>query len=176
MRSTWRCYIEIGEDEVVTHATNAVAFAQCGILTVEELVTESNYCDALTSVTENLRTREHEDVVVGVTCNGGLERRLKRNRLVGAEIHAHVGMIFKHYHVIFVSHIANYLQFLVSQAYPWWVIGVRINDGHNITLRAILFELVTEFCTTEFINVELLMLYALNLSLHHMGSKTRVHI
>ena len=110
--------------------------------------------DALAGVAEYLRTGDHQDVVVRVPGHGGLVGRIERASQGFAEVHAKVGEVFDDDGVVSGSQLADRTQLILGEAYPRRIVGVRIDDGGDVALCEVAFQLWAQFFGAVFIDVE----------------------
>ena len=68
-----------------------------------QLVGDRCYTDALSRVTESFRTGDLHDVIIRVTGDGCLIRRLERTAQVFAEIHGEVSEVLDDDYIVFVG-------------------------------------------------------------------------
>ena len=91
---------------------------------------------------------------------------LKGLRQVLTEVHGEVGQVFHDDGVIFCGQFANGFQFLLCQANPCRVVGIRVDDGTYIALSQIALQLVAELVAAVVVHVEGLVFHSLHLQLH----------
>ena len=149
-----RSGVEDAEHIGVAQTRHAVAFEQGGVVAPVEFVGDCGYGDALTGVAEDLRTREHQDVVVRVAGDGGLERRLAGAAQLFAEVHAEVGEVLHDDRVVLRRQPADDLQFLFREADPRRVVRVGVDDRRDVALAQIAFELLAQLLGAVVVDVE----------------------
>ena len=111
-----------GIDGAVDHGAAQARIAEVGDevreLAGTELVGDGQHGDTLTGVAECLGSGDHQCVIVGVFANSRLERRHAGFGDIATEVHAEVGEVFNHAHIVLGGQFADGTQFLVGEANP----------------------------------------------------------
>ena len=108
---------------------------------MEQHVGNTRHTDAFASIAESLTSADEQDIIIGISGNGYLVRRLKRRAQILAEIHGEICQILHHDHIVLGGQFAYYLQFFFTQADPRWIVGVAIDDGADVALFQIALQL-----------------------------------
>ena len=111
-------------------------------------------------ITENFRSRQHDDVIVGVSGYGRRVGRFEGLSHILAEIHAEVGEIFENDDIVFCCQFADNFQFAFFQTYPCRIIGIGIDNGSDMAFFEKRFQLVPQVVSPEMIDVELFPLHS----------------
>ena len=120
-----------------------VASRQVVVMTMEQLVTDASHSDALSSITECLGTTDEDDVVVRVVSHRWLIRRFESLAEILTEIHGKVGEVLHHNRVVLRCQTANGAQLLLVQANPCRVVRIAVENGTDVSLREVAFQLRT---------------------------------
>ena len=141
-------------DENRTEGTAAVAFCQARIGAVVQFVRDAAHSDALSGIAEGFGTGDKQNVVVGIVGHRRLVGRLEGLAHVLAEIHGEIGQIFQDDDIVLGGQAADDAQFLILQTYPTRVVRVGVDDGGNISLAQVTFQLVLQLVAAVVVHVE----------------------
>ena len=89
-------------------------------------------------------------------------------RAVFPEVHAHIGHILQGDDIIFRAQFAQHPQFILRQADPGRVVGVRIDDGADTAVTHEFFQPFSESLSPIVIYIEHPRLETEHISLHVM--------
>ena len=107
-------------------------------------------------------------------CHCGGIRWLKRMSHIGAEIHAEIGQIFHHNHIVFCGKFAYNFQLGIFKAYPCRVVGVGVNDSCDITVGQHALQLVAQRLASIVVDVKFNPLRTYHAQLRLLNRKTGV--
>ena len=161
-----------GEDE--SEGQSLVARCQVGIMPMEQLVADAHHSNTLACIAKGLRTRDEQHVVVGIAGYSRLIRRLEGHAEVLAEIHSEIGKVLHDDGIVLRSQLTNGAQLVLRQAHPRGVVGVAIDDGTDVALAKIALDFRSQPLTTIVVDIEGLVLHALNLQLHLLHGKAGI--
>ena len=158
--------IEHARGEDGTEGQTLITLGEVVEMAVEQLVGDTSDTDTFSSIAEGLGAADEQHVVVGITGNSGLIRRLERCGEILAEVHGKVSEILHHDGIVLGGQFTDGLQFLLTQTDPRGVVGVGVDDGADVALLEVALEFVAEFLAAIVIDIEGLILHAHHLELH----------
>ena len=85
-------------------------------MAVEQLIGDANHGNALACVTEGLAAADEQHIVVGVSSDAALIRRLERLTKVFAKVHGEVGKVLQYDGVILGSELSYGPQLVLIEA------------------------------------------------------------
>ena len=166
--------VEHTRGEHGTEGQTLITFGEVVEVAMEELVADAGDTDTLTGIAEGLGAGDEKHIVVGIAGDGGLIRGLERCGEVLAEVHGEVSKVFHDDGIVLGGELTDGLQFLLTQTDPRGVVGVRVDDGADVTLLEVAIEFGAELVAAVVVDIEGLVLHAHDLELHLLHGEARV--